>query len=137
MTSATFLYCGKLADSGEVFDDCSGEPLTITFGKTQVMPPIERALSEMEEGEEREVFVSADEGYGQREKQAIQRVLVQDVPNGRNLPVGEYILWKNPVTEHPIPVKVLSVHNGIAVFDMNHPLAGKDLIYGLELIERC
>lgn len=136
MKRATFLYEGRLEENNDLFDSSNGSPLTISFGRGQVMPLIEDALQTMEIGETREIFIPAKDGYGERKQKAIQRVLVKDVPNGDKLPVNEYIAWKNPVTEHPIPVKVLSVRNGIAVFDMNHPLAGKNLIYKIKLLER-
>lgn len=133
--TATFYYEGRLAENDEVIDDGGSEAYTVALGRGKLMPPLEEALQEMEPGEEREVRIEARDAYGERTEKAVQKVLVQDIPNGENLPVGEYIAWKNPVSEKPIPVKVTEVRNGIATFDMNHPLAGKDLVYRVKLVK--
>lgn len=130
-------YKGYLKDTGELFDDGEGENYAIRFGSAQVMGPIEDAIRTMEIGEEREIDVPAKDAYGIYDERAVETVMVKDIPNGQNLPVGEYILWRNPLSEKPLPVKVLSVKNGIARFDFNHPLAGRDLTYRVKLIERA
>lgn len=134
--TATFFYEGRIKGSADVVDDGMSEALTIVFDRGQVMRPIEEALRVMNPGEERVIDVLAEDAFGTYDEKAVERVLVKDVPNGENLPVGEYISWRNPVSERPLPVKVVSVRNGIAEFDFNHPLAGKDLVYRVRLVER-
>lgn len=134
--TVTFLYEGRLKDTGEVFDDGTAEPLTITLGRGKAMGPVEEALATMSVGEERLVEVSAEDGFGTYDPRALQKMYTKDVPNGDDLPVGEYILWRNPVSPKPLPVKVVSVLNGIAQFDFNHPLADRDLVYRLTLVSR-
>ena len=134
--TATILYEGRIAENNEVFDDGTKEPYTITFGKAGIMPVIEKALLEMDCGEEKTFNLEPKDAYGEWEEKGVQRVLVKDIPNGENLPVGEYINWKNPVSIKPIPVKVLSKHNGIVKLDLNHPLAGKHINYWVKLIDK-
>lgn len=134
--TATFFFEGRLKDTGELFDDGMAEPHTITFDRGQAMAPVEAALREMAVGEERVVEVSPEDGFGTYDKRALQKVYTKDVPNGDALPVGEYILWSNPVSPKPLPVRVVSVLNGIAQLDFNHPLVDKTLVYRLRLVER-
>ena len=68
--TATFFYEGRIAETGEVFDDGRTEGITVAFGRAQVMPPVERARAHMVVGEERRVVVPAPEGVGQHPPQA-------------------------------------------------------------------
>ena len=51
------------------------------------------------------------------------------------MPVGQYIGWTSPRNVEPIPVKVVSIENQIATLDFNHPLAGKDIVYWVKLVD--
>ena len=66
---------------------------------------------------------------------AVQHFPTYKVPNGENLPVGEYIGWTSPRNIEPIPAKVVSVENQVATIDFNHPLAGKDIVYWVKLLD--
>lgn len=130
-----FLYKGSLAENGEVFDDCNGIPHEIILGRRQVMKALEDVLATMEPGEERIVNLSAEDAYGEYDESAVQRFPSYKVPNGENIPVGEYIGWTSPRNIEPIPAKVLSVENQIVTLDFNHPLAGKDIVYWVKVVE--
>lgn len=130
-----FLYKGTLADNGEVFDDCKGEPHEVIIGRRQVMKPLEDALALMEPGEERVIELAAADAYGEYDESALQHFPAYKVPNGENLPVGEYIGWTSPRNIEPIPAKVVSIENQVVTLDFNHPLAGKDLTYWVKVVE--
>ena len=87
--TARFLYRGSFPN-GEVFDDCEGIPHEIILGRRQVMKALEDALLEMEPGEERTVELAAVDAYGEYDESAVQHFPTYKVPNGENLPVGEY-----------------------------------------------
>lgn len=105
--TARFLYRGSFPN-GEVFDDCEGTPHEIILGRRQVMKALEDALLEMEPGEERTVELAAADAYGEYDESAVQHFPTYKVPNGENLPVGEYIGWTSPRNIEPIPAKVVS-----------------------------
>ena len=132
---ASFLYKGTLAETGEVFDDCQGEPHAVRLGRHQVMRIMENALMEMEIGEERTLELPAKDAYGEYDDNAVQTVPTWKIPNGENIPVGEIVAWKHPRSEDPVPAKVLSVINNVITLDFNHPLAGKDLVYWIKLVD--
>ena len=69
------------------------------------------------------------------DESAVQHFPTYKVPNGENLPVGEYIGWTSPRNIEPIPAKVVSVENQVATIDFNHPLAGKDIVYWVKLLD--
>ena len=115
-----FLYRGSFPD-GRTFDDC--------------MKALEEALAAMEPGEERVLELSPAEAYGAYDESALQRVPTYRIPNGENLPVGQMIAWKTPRSAEPVPATVVSVENQVATLDFNHPLAGKDLVYWVKLID--
>ena len=129
-----FLYRGSFPD-GRTFDDCKGEPHEIVLGRRQVMKALEETLAAMEPGEERVLELSPAEAYGAYDESALQRVPTYRIPNGENLPVGQMIAWKTPRSAEPVPATVVSVENQVATLDFNHPLAGKDLVYWVKLID--
>lgn len=129
-----FLYKGSFPD-GTVFDDSNGEPHQIHIGRRQVMRVLEDALGEMVVGEERTLEIAAEDAYGAYDESAVQRVPTFKIPNGANMPVGETIAWTSPRSIEPIPAKVLSIENQVATLDFNHPLAGKDIIYWVRVVD--
>jgi FKBP-type peptidyl-prolyl cis-trans isomerase 2 len=135
VTAISFLYRGSLSD-GTVFDDSGDEPYEIITGRAHVMPALEKALMEMEVGEERTLEIVARDAYGEYDKEGIQKVPTYRIPNGGNMPEGEMILWSSPRNNKPIPVRVSKIVNQIAYLDFNHPLAGKDIIYWIKVTDK-
>lgn len=130
----TFAYRGSFPD-GEVFDEHTDTPLQIILGRGQVMKALEDVLMEMEIGEERTVELAAKDAYGEYDEDAVQHVPTYKIPNGANMPVGQYIGWTSPRNIEPIPVKVVEIVNQVATLDFNHPLAGKDIVYWVKVLE--
>lgn len=129
-----FLYRGSFPDT-EVFDDCNGKPHEITLGLHQVMRTLEDALLDMEVGEERTLRIAAADAYGTYDGKAVQRVPTYRIPQGDRLAEGETIAWTSPRNAEPLYARVLGIENQIASLDFNHPLAGKDIVYWIKLIE--
>jgi peptidylprolyl isomerase len=135
MATISFLYRGSLSD-GTVFDDAGDEPYEITTGRAHVMPVLEKALLEMDVGEERLLEIAAKDAYGEYDEDAVQKVPTYKIPNGENMPEGGMILWTSPRSTKPIPAKVTKIVNQIAYLDFNHPLAGKDLVYWVKVTDK-
>ena len=126
-------YTGTLAD-GSVFDSSEGrDPLSFTMGEGQIIPGLETALDGMAEGEEKTVTVPADDAYGQKNPQAMQRVPRSSVPDGIPLDLGTQLQLQTPEGQ-AMPVTVAEVTESEVVLDANHPLAGKDLTFALKLV---
>ncbi|MAN16139.1 FKBP-type peptidyl-prolyl cis-trans isomerase [Alterinioella nitratireducens] len=126
-------YTGTLAD-GSVFDSSEGrDPLSFTMGEGQIIPGLETALDGMAEGEEKTVTVPADDAYGQKNPQAMQRVPRSSVPDGIPLDLGTQLQLQTPEGQ-AMPVTVAEVTESEVVLDANHPLAGKDLTFAVKVV---
>jgi len=126
-------YTGTLAD-GSVFDSSEGrDPLSFTMGEGQIIPGLETALDGMAEGEEKTVTVPADDAYGQKNPQAMQRVPRSSVPDGVPLDLGTQLQLQTPEGQ-AMPVTVAEVTESEVVLDANHPLAGKDLTFAVKVV---
>lgn len=127
-------YVGRL-ESGEIFDDNeAGEPLEVVMGGGAVMPPIMEALSAMDIGEERDVLVSAGEAYGSYDPKAVLTVARCQVKDGDALMEGQSVLWHTSRAPRPVAVKVIEASDSHVKLDFNHPLAGKNLIYHIRVV---
>lgn len=127
------LFKGILTD-GTVFDECLGEPYEVKIGSGQVMEPLDRALAEMQQGEERVVEIAAKDAYGEYREDAVLMTPSNGIRDGDNVPVGEMVMWHYSPAANPVPAKVLSFDHGMIELDFNHPLAGRDLVYWVKLL---
>ena len=124
-------YTGKL-NNGEVFDSSEGkEPLSFTIGTGQIIPGFENAIIGKKTGDKVTFNIQPAEAYGE-----IREDLLVKVPNTQ-LPgpveVGQSLQAQG---EDGVPVNVMvrEVHEDHAVIDGNHPFAGKELIFDIEVI---
>ena len=128
-------YIGTL-DDGRAFDSSvkRGEPIEFTCMAGQMIKGFDEAVKNMAQGETKKVRIPAAEAYGERDESLIQKVPTEQIPNAEKLPVGETIFMRGPGGQS-FPVKVLSVEDGVATFDLNHEMAGKDLNFEITLVE--
>lgn len=128
-------YVGTL-DDGTEFDSSlrRGDPIEFICMAGMMIPGFDRAVEDMVVGQKKYVHIPADEAYGPREEALIQRIPVDQIPNGASLPVGETVYMQTPAGQ-PLPVKVVEIVDGIVVLDMNHEMAGKDLNFEITLVE--
>ncbi len=125
-------YRGTLSDGTE-FDSSEGnEPLEFTVGSGQVIPGFDNAVQEMDEvGETRTVTIPADEAYGQRVEDATQQIPLEAFPERPQ--VGWIVELTTPEGEQ-VQAVVTEVGELTATIDFNHPLAGQDLTFEIELV---
>jgi len=127
-------YTGTLND-GETFDTSSGrDPLEFTVGSGQIIPGLDAALPGMEVGEKKTVEVPADDAYGQPDPNAQQAVPRAEIPEDIPLDLGTQLQVQTPQGQ-VMPVTVVEVTEEQVTLDANHPLAGKDLTFAIELVE--
>lgn len=126
-------YTGKLTD-GTVFDSSRGqEPLEFELGQGQLIPGFEQAVNGMEPGDSKTIDIPADEAYGQRREELSQKVPRQQMPTDIEIEVGQR--FKIGEHEgHPMIVEVSEVNESEITLDANHPLAGQDLSFEIELL---
>ena len=127
-------YTGKLSD-GQVFDSSEGkEPLEFTLGQGQLIPGFEKGLIDMKVNEKKTITIAKDQAYGEINKDLIQEVKKTELPQDMTPEVGMGLVSKTPDGQE-MNLLVIEVKEESIVIDGNHPLAGKDLIFDLEVVE--
>ena len=127
-------YTGKLAD-GQVFDSSEGkEPIEFTLGQGQLIPGFEKGLIDMKLNEKKTITVAKEEAYGDVNKDLIQEVKKTELPQDMTPEVGMGLVSKSPDGQE-MNLLVVEVREESIVIDGNHPLAGKELIFDLEVVE--
>ncbi len=127
-------YTGTLTD-GTTFDSSDGkDPLEFTIGEGQIIPGLEKAVPGMAVGEKKKVQVPADEAYGHTNPEAQQDVPRTEIPADIPLDLGTQLQVQTP-NGQVMPVTVVAVTDETVTLDANHPLAGKDLTFDIELVE--
>lgn len=127
-------YTGKLGD-GTVFDSSEGrDPLQFTLGENQVIPGFEEAIVGMEAGETKTFEIPADRAYGERRDAMVIKIERDQFPEDMKPEVGQQLRLGQQGGETLI-VKVIDVSETTVTIDGNHPLAGEDLTFDVELSE--
>lgn len=132
-TTVRVHYVGTCAD-GTVFDSTEGsEPLEFTVGSGKVIHGFDEAIASMEVGETKTVTISARQAFGVWCEDKVECAPLYALPNAKDVRPGKLFYF---VTEEGmyIPAKVLDIEAGMARIDFNHPLAGQDLTYRIELL---
>ena len=126
-------YHGRLR-SGETFDSSEGrEPLEFTVGEGQMIKGFDEGVKGMQVGEKKTVEIGADEAYGQREDANLIEFPKDQFPAGMDPQVGMQLMLSNDRGQQ-FPVIVAEVRENSVVLDANHPLAGQDLIFDIEMV---
>jgi len=126
-------YTGKLND-GTVFDSSvDREPLQFSIGGQQVIPGFEQAIIGMNPGESKMQEIPCDQAYGPHHEDMIVTVDRQQIPSDFELEVGQQLQIKNPEGQ-VIPVMVSDIVEDQVTLDGNHPLAGEDLTFDIQLV---
>ncbi|MGJ8659459.1 FKBP-type peptidyl-prolyl cis-trans isomerase [Cellulophaga fucicola] len=127
-------YTGKLSD-GQVFDSSEGkEPLEFTLGQGQLIPGFEKGLIDMKVNEKKTITIAKEEAYGEVNEALIQEVKKAELPQDMEPKVGMGLVSQSP-DGREMNLLVVEVKEESIVVDANHPLAGKDLIFDLEVVE--
>jgi FKBP-type peptidyl-prolyl cis-trans isomerase 2 len=131
--TVTVNYTGRLED-GSIFDSSLNEgrePLKSTLGQGQLIHGFENGLLNMAIGEKKTIEIEPENAYGEYNPDMTTIVGRNQVPE--TIQVGETLQGNTP--NGPIIVKVLEVTQDSVTLDANHPLAGKKLIFDLEVVD--
>lgn len=127
-------YTGKLT-TGEVFDSSEGrEPLQFTVGGGQMIKGFDQAVDGMGINEKKTVTIPSAEAYGDHNAELIQEVPKNQLPEEMKPEVGQKLVATNE-QGHETYVNVTAVTEETITVDANHDLAGKDLVFDIELVE--
>jgi peptidylprolyl isomerase len=126
-------YTGKLT-SGEQFDSSDGrEPLEFTVGAGQMIKGFDLAIPGMAVGDKKTINIAAADAYGERSDEAVIPFPKENVPADMKLEPGMQLTLSNQHGQ-PVPVIVLEVKEDVIMLDANHFLAGKELVFDIELV---
>ncbi|RYY39922.1 MAG: peptidylprolyl isomerase [Chitinophagaceae bacterium] len=127
-------YHGKLR-SGETFDSSEGrEPLEFTVGSGQVIRGFDEGVKGMQAGEKRTVEIPVADAYGEKSQEMLIEFPKNQFPADMNPEQGMQLMMNNGQGQQ-FPVTIAEVREESVLLDANHPLAGQELIFDLELVE--
>jgi FKBP-type peptidyl-prolyl cis-trans isomerase 2 len=128
-------YTGKLSESGQVFDSSlEREPLEFTLGQGMLIPGFEEGIIDMKVNEKKTVAIPKDKAYGDKRDELLQKVSKEQLPEEIKPEVGMGLVSKNPDGSEQ-QLRVAAVNDDHIVVDANHPLAGQDLTFDIEIVE--
>lgn len=126
-------YHGKLTN-GSTFDSSEGrEPLEFTVGGGQVIKGFDDALVDMRVGDKKTVHIPVDQAYGHKNDNMMMEYPKAEFPADMTPAVGME-LHMSDASGNVFPVVIAEVLDEVVVLDANHPLAGEDLIFEIELV---
>ena len=129
-------YTGRL-DSGEEFDSShlAGQPLEFQVGAGDVIPGFDDGVRGMKVGDRKTVHIKSEDAYGPRHDQLRQAIPREHMQLGVEPQVGMQLVMQVESGEQ-IPVTITEVTDNHITIDANHPLAGQDLTFDIEVVEK-
>jgi peptidylprolyl isomerase len=127
-------YTGTL-DDGNKFDSSEGrEPLEFEIGAGQVIPGFETGVADMAVGDKKSIHIPSEEAYGATREDMVMEFDRAQLPEGLEPEVGMGLQMQGPDGQ-AVPVQITAVAEETVTIDANHPLAGQNLNFELELVE--
>lgn len=130
-------YEGKL-ENGEIFDTSThgdhSHPLDFEVGSGQVIKGFDDAVIGMSVGEEKEFSIEAENAYGSYDESLEKELPKNILPDGQEPEEGMVLVMATPDGQK-VPVKIKKVEKDSILIDLNHPLAGKKLIFKIKILE--
>ncbi len=130
----TFNYILKDRDGNLLDSTDNGGPFSFITGNMQVLPGLEEALGSMIIGSKKNVKLAASDAYGEYDENAIQKVNRSLFPEEAELEIGMTYFAHSPEGQH-LQFVIMKIENEDITVNFNHPLAGKDLEFDVELLD--
>jgi FKBP-type peptidyl-prolyl cis-trans isomerase SlyD len=121
-------------ENGEHIESNKGKaPLKYTHGSKQIVPGLEKELTGMKVGDEKRAKVKPEDAYGIINPKAFQEVPKEQIP-ANGMKVGATLAAKGPQGQE-IPVRIHEIKEKTVVLDLNHPMAGKTLLFDIKILD--
>jgi peptidylprolyl isomerase len=128
-----FNYKGTLSD-GTVFDSSEGgEPVEFVVGVGMMIPGLEEGMRGLKAGDKKTITVKAADAYGERDEAAVQEIPRSEFPEGMALEVG--VPMTAQTEQGQMYAVVTELREDTVMVDFNHPMAGKDLTFEVEIVK--
>ena len=128
-------YEGKL-ENGEIFDSSKhgdhSHPIEFEVGAGKMIPGFEKAVMGLKKGDKKEFSLEPEEAYGQPNEELVKQIPRDSLPQDQEPKEGMFLVMNTP-DGHQFPAKIKKVTDKEITIDLNHPLAGKKLIFNIEV----
>lgn len=118
---------GKIVDSSK-----ERGPLTFTHGQGEIIPGLEEELRGLKVGDKKSAVIPPEKGYGPRFQEAVQKVPGSAFQQKDTLKIGDIVTGQ--VSGKPFQATIVDISETEVTLDMNHPLAGKELNFDVEIV---
>src|SRR5688572_4353438 len=122
---------GEVLDASDLED---GEPIRYVHGYGMIVPGLEAALLGLKAGDKKEVRVAAEDGFGTRDEDLVVEIDRTELPDPKRVEIGDELVAEAEGGEE-IVLRVVEIMPDSVRVDANHPLAGQDLVYSVEIKE--
>ena len=129
----SFQYTLSGEDGKTIESNKGKEPMRYTQGARQIIPGLEKGMAGMRVGDEKRINVKPEEAYGPVNDKAFQEVPKEKIP-AESLKVGAVLTANGPQGQSK-PVRVHQIKEKTVVVDMNHPMAGKTLLFDVKILD--
>lgn len=126
-------YTGTLDDGTQFDTSTGGDPLEVTLGSGEVIPGFEQGIEGMQVGDTKTVNIPCAEAYGERHQELVHEVPREQLPQDVELEIG--MQFQVDGGEAPMILTVMELTPENAILDGNHPMAGHNLNFELELVD--
>lgn len=127
-------YTGRLTDGTQFDSSANRDPLEFQLGSGQIIKGLDDQVQGMAVGDKQTVTIPADAAYGPHRPEGVQIVPREQIPDGVDVSIGAR-LQATGGDGNAMTLTVVNASDAEITVDANHPLAGKDLVFDVELVE--
>jgi peptidylprolyl isomerase len=127
-------YTGRLLDGPQCDSSAGRAPLEFVVGEGQMIKGFDTGVEGMAIGEKKTLQISPNDAYGERDEERIIEFPLSNVPEDMKLSPGMQLTLRDQ-HGNPVPVTVAELKEDLVILDANHFLAGKDLVFDIEVVE--
>lgn len=124
----------KLEDGTVIYSTVNNDPLKFKIGERKLIPGLENAVIGMSPGDKKTEKVPPEQAFGPRKDKFVFNIDRNAIPQRIKPKVGMELDMGRPEDRHMTRVRIIDVSESEVTIDMNHPLAGKSLIFDVELL---
>jgi peptidylprolyl isomerase len=128
-------YTVKMKDGTVCGSSADRDPLQFTIGKGQTLLAMEQAVVGMSPGQSKTIDIPSDQAFGPHRKELVAVIKRDQFPEGVKPELGQQLELKQSQGSDTVVVTITDVSESTVTLDANHPLAGKDLIFEIKLVE--